>query len=765
MERLLAHWYTISKQPNSGVNLVELLAEGDNGPVLSFDKIRAAPAELEHHQPLVKDPLEEINVGTADDPRILFISALLPQQLKGEFRTLLTEFKDCFAWSYHEMPGLDRTLVEHELRIKPGFKPFRQPPRRFSTEKNGALRICTDFRNLNLATPKDEYTMPISDLLIDVAANHAILSFMDGHAGYNQIFIAEADTHLDDLRQAFIRMRRHNLKMNPAKCAFGVSAGNFLGFLVHYRGIEVDENKAHAIITAPPPTTKKQLQSLLGQINFLRRFIANSAGKMKAFSTLLKLKDSDKFVWNDEHQAAFAQIKVSLTNPPVLVPPRRGNPLKLYISAAEESIGCLLAQDNDAGREQVIAQTDVIRYMLTRPIVKGRIGKWTMALSEFSLQYVAQKAVKGQALADFLAQHPSPYGFGGNDVDIGMVQTRDNHWTMYFDGSSTSSSAGVGIVIQSPNHDRWFFSLKLDFDCTNNQAEYEALIVGLGILHDLRATRALVLGDSELVINQLNGSFRCMSCTLAPYHMVASYLAESFDSITFQHISRCHNTDADELAQITSGAQLLGGKLGQEISMIRQLYPALVNQQILRRDDVIRTRVMSLPSLLDRQDSVEVCTTEVIPDDWRAPIMQYLGNPNGKHNRRTRVHATNYVMYQNELYRKGEDGLLLLCLGPQESARAITKVHEGIAERAYNQKVRQKTFGEGELVWQTVLPVGLKDPRFGKWSPNWEGPFIVHKVYGKGVYHLKDRTGVVHRLPINGKFLKKYYPVTWEMRE
>ncbi|KAM1789773.1 hypothetical protein ACFX12_033900 [Malus domestica] len=344
------------------------------------------------------------------------------------------------------MPGLDRTLVEHELRIKPGCKPFRQPPRRFSTEvqlgikdelvrllkarfiqtaryvewlanivpvlkKSGALRICIDFRNLNLATPKDEYTMPISDLLIDAAANHVILSFMDGHAGYNQIFIAEADvhktafccpealgtyewvvmpfslknagatyqramntifhdligtivevyiddvvikskrrqTHLDDLRQAFLRMRQHNLKMNPAKCAFGVSAGNFLGFLVHHHGIEVDENKARAIINAPPPMTKKQLQSLLGKINFLRRFIANSVGKMKAFSTLLKLNDSDKFEWKNEHQAAFMQIKVSLTTPPVLVPPRRDKPLKLYISAAEESIGCLLAQDNDTG--------------------------------------------------------------------------------------------------------------------------------------------------------------------------------------------------------------------------------------------------------------------------------------------------------------------------------------------------------------------------------------------------------------------------------
>ena len=126
--------------------------------------------------------------------------------------------------------------------------------------------------------------------------------------------------------------------MNPSKCTFGVSAGNFLGFLVHSRGIEIDENKARAILSAPPLTTKKQLQSLLAQINFLRRFIANLTGKMKAFSTLLKLKDSDKFEWLEEHQATFTQIKVSLTKPPVLVPPRRDKPLKLYISATRNPL-------------------------------------------------------------------------------------------------------------------------------------------------------------------------------------------------------------------------------------------------------------------------------------------------------------------------------------------------------------------------------------------------------------------------------------------
>ncbi|KAM1304569.1 hypothetical protein ACFX2F_022216 [Malus domestica] len=267
-----------------------------------------------------------------------------------------------------------------------------------------------------------------------------------------------------------------------------------------------------------------------------------------------------------------------------------------------------------------------VTQVIARPISfvtcsLGRIGKWTMALFEFSLQYVPQKAVKGQALADFLAQHPSLYEFGGNDIDIGLVQTRDNYWTMYFDGSNTSILAGVGIVIQSPTHNRWYFSLKLDFDCTNNEVEYKALVIGRGVLHDLRTTRVLDLGDSELVINQLNETFHCMSCTLVPYHMVANYLAESFDSVTFKHISRVHNTNASELAQIAFGAQLMWGKLGREIPVSRQAHTALINQQVLQRDCIIRTQVMSLPSLLERRDNIEVCAVEALPNDWRRTIM------------------------------------------------------------------------------------------------------------------------------------------------
>ena len=128
------------------------------------------------------------------------------------------------------MPGLDRSIVEHRLPIKQGYRSYQQGARRCNPKilpdikaeimrlieanfirqchyaewisnvvpiykKNGKLRVCIDFRNLNKATPMDGYLMPIADMLVDAAAGHKVISFMDGNAGYNQIFMAEEDIH------------------------------------------------------------------------------------------------------------------------------------------------------------------------------------------------------------------------------------------------------------------------------------------------------------------------------------------------------------------------------------------------------------------------------------------------------------------------------------------------------------------------------------------------------------------------------------------
>ena len=83
---------------------------------------------------LKHDPMEKVNLGTMEEPRITYISSLLPSDLKKGVIAILREFKDCFAWNYDEMSGLDRSLVEHCLPIKSEFHLFQQPPRRMSKE-------------------------------------------------------------------------------------------------------------------------------------------------------------------------------------------------------------------------------------------------------------------------------------------------------------------------------------------------------------------------------------------------------------------------------------------------------------------------------------------------------------------------------------------------------------------------------------------------------------------------------------------------------
>jgi hypothetical protein len=174
--------------------------------------------------------LEEVDIGPGDKPRPTFISKKLDPSLREPTIAVLKEYSDCFAWDYTERPGLDRSIVEHRLPLKKGFRPFQQRARQMRTEvleevkkeiekmleagfirpcryaewissivpvkkKDGRWRVCVDFRDLNRATPKDEYPMPVAETLINAAAGNKILSFMDGNAGYNKIFMAPEDIH------------------------------------------------------------------------------------------------------------------------------------------------------------------------------------------------------------------------------------------------------------------------------------------------------------------------------------------------------------------------------------------------------------------------------------------------------------------------------------------------------------------------------------------------------------------------------------------
>jgi len=165
----------------------------------------------------------------------------------------------------------------------------------------------------------------------------------------------------------------------------------------------------------------------------------------------------------------------------------------------------------------VICKDDVVRYMLSMPIMSGRIGKWILALSEFDLCYESAKAVKGQIMADFVTQHR------------GVVETLEIvPWTLFFDGSMCDRGAGIGIVLISPQGRKYEFSLPIVAISTNNQAEYQALIKGLELLKEVHADAVEIFRNSMLVINQLAGSYECRSEVLIIYYEKSIQLLREF---------------------------------------------------------------------------------------------------------------------------------------------------------------------------------------------------------------------------------------------
>jgi hypothetical protein len=177
------------------------------------------------------DPLEEIDIGNGVDPRPTFVNKNLNADYKAKLIKLLREYVDCFGWSYSKMPDLSHELVEHRLLIKDGFRPYKQPTWMFNpdiydcvkaevnrllqanfiqqcwyakwisnivpVEKKGTgkIRVCIDFHNLNRATPKDKYPLPIANMLVNDSSDHKVISFLVVNAGYNQIFMAAEDMH------------------------------------------------------------------------------------------------------------------------------------------------------------------------------------------------------------------------------------------------------------------------------------------------------------------------------------------------------------------------------------------------------------------------------------------------------------------------------------------------------------------------------------------------------------------------------------------
>jgi hypothetical protein len=157
----------------------------------------------------------------------------------------------------------------------------------------------------------------------------------------------------------------------------------------------------------------------------------------------------------------------------------------------------------------VICKSNIIKHMLSAPVLKGRLRKWMFALSEFNIRYQPMKAVKGQALADLIVER----------INTNIATLSVRAWAMYFDGSACEDGCGVGILLVSPRGVIYSFSIRLSAPCTNNLAEYEAVCRGMELLLEVGAEVVEVFRDSKLVISQLTEEYRCESELLFPLWM------------------------------------------------------------------------------------------------------------------------------------------------------------------------------------------------------------------------------------------------------
>ncbi|XP_070040105.1 uncharacterized protein [Nicotiana tomentosiformis] len=177
---------------------------------------------------------------------------------------------------------------------------------------------------------------------------------------------------------------------------------------------------------------------------------------------------------------------------------------------------------------------DLLNYIFQKPMPTGKLAKWKILLSEFDIIYVTQKAVKAQALEDHLEKNPV-------DREYEPLKT-------YFADEEISF---VGEDIAEA-YDGWRM-----FPYTNNMAEYEACILGLGLAIDMNVQELLVIRDSDLLVHQVSGEWATKNTKILPYLYCVQELIKRFTKIEFKHVLRIQNEFADALATLSSMIQHL----------------------------------------------------------------------------------------------------------------------------------------------------------------------------------------------------------------
>jgi ribonuclease HI len=164
-------------------------------------------------------------------------------------------------------------------------------------------------------------------------------------------------------------------------------------------------------------------------------------------------------------------------------------------------------------------------------------------LIEYDLAYELLKSMKGQVVADFIVGHSID-----QNIDESCNLVPIHHWKLFFDGLACREGQCAGVVLVSPRGAVFETSICLEYFSTNNQAEYEAILLGLQILSSMGVKHVEAFGDSLLVVQQVSGTFQCFDMSLNAYLDKCLEIIALFDDFTMQHVSRDENIEANDLA-------------------------------------------------------------------------------------------------------------------------------------------------------------------------------------------------------------------------
>ena len=502
-----------------------------------------------------------------------------------------------------------------------------------------------------------------------------------------------AEQHLDHLRQAFEVLQKYGMKLNPTKCSFGVAAGKLLGYMVTQRGIEANPDQIRSVMNLQSPACIRDVQRLTGRVAALSRFISRSSEKCHLFfSTLRKSKD---FEWTPACEQALHDLKRYLTSPPLLSKPKDGEQLYIYLAVSEGAVSAVLVREEDGKQFPVyyvskslldaetrytqleklalalvtvarkllpyfqchpimVHTTYPLKSILHKPELSGRLTKWTVELSEYDITFQPRTALKSQVLADFVADFAPNATQQADKELLNLTEHSDSKWTLTVDGSSNVNGAGIGLVLTSPEGDLIQQAIRCGFKATNNEAEYEALIAGLNLAQDMVIKKLSIRSDSQLVVNQLLGSYQARDLKMASYLEHIKILQPAFEEFDISQIPRVDNSHADALANLGSS---IPATESQTIPLLYLQWPAVW-----------------------KDPPAEVTTIDT-SDSWMTPIVRYLTSdefPEDRNEaRRLRAKAARFTIHDGKLLKRSFSRPYLRCITPVEASHILSELHDG----------------------------------------------------------------------------------------